>query len=143
MAQPPEDIIHRLEQQDAAREQKFRAVLLEQGGPEALAEYDANIKLVRLGITGAKGCWHALSETQRRCLKALSNGPLVRVMQGGTGYNHISHSPRGEVFRIATLRNLIARELAAPDGPITDVEFRIVITERGSFVLKHGAHEGR
>ena len=135
-----EEILHRLEQDWRAQRERFRALLIENGRPDLLTDYDAQMRNIRLGIASAKGAWHSISPTQRRVLA-----------QMGSGAGHLWQDPMNErsyylrladtaVVRVrrATVRKLAAHELLTWDGGAFSPEAKVVLTERGRFVLQHG-----
>lgn len=120
--------------------QRFREFLIAEGRPDILAQYDEQMRLSDLGITGARMCWHSISLAQRWALTeaAKHGGRLERI---GKEYRHRDrHQPYRPIY-LRTVRNLCARELLAWDGGIPDPEAAAVVTERGLFVLKHGPIE--
>lgn len=136
--EPAQDVI---EAKMAADNEDFRAYLLTMpgGGADALAQYDARIRDVDLGITGARNTWHSISGRQRMVLAAacvtptgrivrLSVKPSVCVLDGTTRL----------LCRIPTVRKLCAHELMAWDGGTFEPEAAAVVTERGRFVVAKG-----
>lgn len=87
-------------------------------------------------------CWHSISPAQRRALQyaAANEGRLERSFLSKRYICRDPLSPDSETpIRVRTIRNLCARDLLAWDGGAFDPEAAAVITERGLFVLKHGA----
>lgn len=128
-----EDILQRLEERVRQQNQKVRQILVEEGRLDLLAGFDAKMRDIETGVDGAGIIWNALSEAQRRALRFANDycgGRLVRI-----GPKNYAASP---LIRLATVRNLIARELLACDGGAFDPEKRVVLTEHARFVLKHG-----
>lgn len=127
-----------LERKLARDQERFRGIVLEHGGPEILAEHDARMRDLRLGITGARSAWHSISDPQRAAVEVLGSG--AALVRAGTTFaaSRAGGPHQGRAFRLATVRNLASRELAAWDGGALDPEARVVATERGNFVLKHG-----
>lgn len=136
-----EEILHRIEAEMAADEARFREFMLAQDCPEAIARYDERMRLERLGIAGARRAWHSISPAQRRTLAYLGERPgyLLRNSSQRTFYDYRGE-PHAEdkIARVATVRNLADRELLSWDGGAFDPERKVVLTERGRFVLKHG-----
>jgi hypothetical protein len=133
------DFEHAFELDQEERHQRMRAILLEEGRPDLLAEYEAKLRDIRLGIEGARGTWHALSQPQRRVLAYMvQNGG--ELQQNPKKLNVYFLRVTGNLVRVGrpTVRNLAARELLAWDGGAFEPEARAVLTERGRFVLKHG-----
>lgn len=133
-------LLHRLEAEDAARHERLRQMLYDEGRPDLVAELDAKIRDVRNGIAGAQSTWHSISDAQRRALvhAAAVGGRLVRSGLRPC-YIGLPLEPLPEkLIRIQTIRNLCSRELLAWDGGAFFAEAAAVITERGLFVLKHG-----
>lgn len=105
--------------------------------PDQLASYDARMRDIKLGITGARNAWHSISPAQRRALTeaAAYGGRLERI---GKEYRHKDrHQPYRPIY-VATVRAVCAHEFMAWDGGAFDPEGAAVVTERGHFVLKHG-----
>lgn len=122
----------------ARREARLREVLKDH--PAELAEYDASMKNLRLGITGAKSAWQALSEHQRIIVQQMAKtGGRLEKMPGGTRYTLTRAWGRGSPrILVPTVRALVARRLLDLDGGAMDPEFAAVLSEHGSFVVKHG-----
>lgn len=137
MVRSAEEILHALEAETRVREERFRETLLAEGGPEALAYYDAKMKEIALGITTARNCWHSISLVQRFALQeaAKYGGRFDRV---GKEYRHSRRNQSYRPIYLRTVKGLCAHELMAWDGGVPDPEAAAVITERGLFVLKHG-----
>ena len=111
-------------------------------GHDALAdELKVRLKEVDLGSDGARMTWSSISEAQRRLLLLLFNGSaLARTSDSLTRYEvqGAASDPRSR-YGIATARSLCGRDLLHCDGTAFDPEARFVLTERGRFVVKHGA----
>src|SRR5689334_10700805 len=108
---------------------------------DILARLDAQSeRQTELGIDGARGCWHALSDAQRRVLTLLGDGRWLAYAPASRTRFDALGEPHGlsNVCGAPTLRNLMARELVVWASPR-----KAVITERGRFVLKHGPSETR
>lgn len=103
--------------------ESFRAFLVDMGprGIAALKDYDRAMRDLDSGVSHARDIWHSISPAQRRALVEAAEGKQPKVRT------------------IATLRNLADRDLLAWDGGAFTPEARVVITERGLFVLRHGA----
>lgn len=132
-----EDILAVLEERDLQDRAHFAAMLLALGGQEALDKHLAKMRDIDLGIIHARMVWHSISAAQRRALVDASThgGRLDRV---GKEYRHRDrHQPYRPIY-VATVRNLCARELMAWDGGAFDPEAAAVLTERGTFILRHG-----
>lgn len=119
-----DDFIRQAEVESRQQEERVRALILARGGPDALADFDAEMKRLRNGTEDAENLWHSISGVQRR---------LLLAMRAGDG-----KVARGTV-RIATLRNLANRDLIAWDGGAFDPEASAVLTEHGRFVIAHGS----
>lgn len=132
-----EDAEYVLDQFHEADRENFRVWLLNEAGAEAVARYDANLRLLDLGITRAQNVWHSITPKQRRTLIVTEQhgGKLGRI---GKEYRHVARHQRYVPIYVATLRPLCERDLMAWDGGAFDPEGAAVITERGRFVLKHG-----
>lgn len=133
-----EEVDHAIEADMRQREERFRAYMIEIGRPDLLAEYDAKQREYRLGIYSAKMTWHSISPAQRRALLDTERhgGRLTRE---GKEYRHRDRHQPYRPIRIATVRNLAARELLAWDGGAFDPEGSAVLTEHGQFVVKIAA----
>jgi hypothetical protein len=119
-------------------------MLLEKGRLDLLDELDRNLRENRLGITGARATWDALTAPQRRVLLMLLEGSRRLVRQERSGHLYDAVGDPGTVARapvLPTVRNLIARELLAPDGGAFDPESQAVLTERARFVVRHGQRD--
>lgn len=126
-----------LEEKIKADNEDFVEYMRREGRPDLAERYQERIKSINSGVYGAKACWSALSEAQRCALGvAASLGSLARRGKeyGFAGSKRTWPHP----IRVATIRNLCARDLMAWDGGAFDPEAVAVITERGRFVLKHG-----
>jgi len=136
-----DDILQVIEAQSLASQQRTRELLLENGRPDLVAELDRKLKDIRTGVDGAQRTWHSLSGAQRRVLeelrtgRALSRSPGTKHRYDAIGMPHAI----SRVCSLATARALCARELLHVDGGATDPERKIILTERGLFVLAHGA----
>ena len=131
------DIIHQLESEMRARREYVRRIIAEQNRPDVLAEYDRAMRDLDLGITGARNVWHSISEAQRRALEAAAFGPLFRWRKDRVVYS-APHRATEFKFRLPTIRNLIARNLLDCDGGVFDPEAKVVLSDRGRFVLRRG-----
>jgi hypothetical protein len=109
-----------------------------QGRPDLADKYLARVREIETGVYGARACWHALSLAQRRILIEANQhgGRLDRV---GKEYRHKARNQPYKPVYVATVRNLCERDLMAWDGGAFDPEAAAIVTERGRFVLKHGA----
>lgn len=110
-----EDILHRLEREDRERSASLRKMLIDIGRDDVLAQYDADMRDLRLGITGAKSIWHSISEAQRRVLIYAGHG--LRLQRSHRPNTFDAIGPGLEVVNVArlpTLRNLSSRELIHP-----------------------------
>lgn len=137
-----------MDEMHAADNEHFRSFLADEGpkGVEALRRYDARVRDVETGVTGARNCWHALSPAQRRTLLFLAPGRvLVRSARLGGYYDAAATAPGvdtvAKAARLDTVRNVAARGLVAWDGGAFDPEARAVMSERAAFVLAHGRVE--
>lgn len=134
-----EDEILQIIESDMRRQrERVRAMILQNGGKDALADFDRQMRDLDLGVTGARAKWHSLSDKQRRTMQALRVGAALVRIPNTTGYcvNSIGHL--GKVCSLPTARALSRHELIAPDGGAFDPESRFVLTERGRFVFAHG-----
>lgn len=118
----------------------MRPVLAHSMPRQQVYQEDEKMRDIRLGVDGAQGTWHSISPAQRRALVAASQAKAL-VRESGSRHWFGSVGEPHAVARVCSLptaRNLIARELLAVDGGAFDPERRLVITERGRFVVKHG-----
>ena len=133
--------MNEIERESERRSRSLRNMLYAEGRPDLVADFDRNMRDLRLGLTGARNQWHSISEAQRRVLTSLAEGrhlrrsPVCPSEYDAVG-NAVATISRG--CRISTVRALCARDLLACDGTATDPECKIVITERGKFVVTHG-----
>lgn len=134
-----DDVIHDIDALQLEREARLRQILIDAGRIDILADYDRQMRDLRLGLSTARNVWHSISARQREALQALGTGATIERRQS----RYYRASVHGELlpgtYLLATMRALCAHNLAHVDGGATDPEARFVITERGSFVLKHGA----
>lgn len=124
-----------------AREQRARVrqLIVDAGRPDVLADFDRDMRNLDLGITMARSCWHSISVAQQRVLQAMGEGRyLLRSMKTVTRYDAVGRGAIMDICRLSTARALCAHELIHVNGGATDPEAEFIITERGSFVLKHG-----
>lgn len=142
LPKPGEDVQQWLEERHRAREPLFRRTILETGHPDAekiLAEYDRAMRDNRLGLTSARNCWHSISPAQARVLAIMGAGcELHQSRLRPLMYDAVGRWNIPDVCSLRTARPLCAHELAHVDGGAFDPERRIIITERGLFVLRHG-----
>lgn len=137
-----EDVQHVIEIQSAEQRDEFRAWMLKwsetnPAARTALEHFDARMRDLATGVTGARSVWHSISQAQRRALESAEQhgGRLDRV---GIEYRHCArHQPYLPIY-VRTLRPLCSRDLFAWDGGAFDPESAVVLTERGRFVLARG-----
>lgn len=129
-----ERLLAQMERADMLRAGEVRNMLLAAGRPDLVEEFDNKMRDIRLGLDGARNCWHSISNAQRRALSMMADGPLERRSMKPSRYVVRDNF----ACRLATARALCAHELVAPDGGAFDPERRFAITERGLFVLRHG-----
>lgn len=139
-----ERLMQQLDEQSRESSRRVRQVIMEAGRPDVLAEYEADMRNLNLGLTSARSCWRSISPAQAYALAVVGTGRTLRR----TKYQPTFYDAYGEphavskVCRLNTARALCAHELLAPDGGALDPEAKFVITERGSFVLRFGHHFG-
>ena len=132
-----DDILAELERQSAVQNARLRTMLYEHGRPDLVTELDAKMKDIRLCLDSARATWSALSSAQRRVMLAMGEGRWLRQPIALKRFWALSDS--GEFKTItgicgaATVRNLMARELIS-----WEADRKIILTERGRFVLAHG-----
>ncbi len=141
--EPPDDI---LDEKSAADRERFRSSLADLGprGADALKGYDAAMRDHDGGVSGARMAWHSISPAQRRTLLFLAAGRvLVRSARCERYHDAVGTAPGVDTIakaaRLDTVRNLASRGLVAWDGTAHDPERRAVPSERGRFVVRHGA----
>ena len=138
-----EDLEHRLEREARARQANIRLMIETSNHPERerlLADFDRDMREVDTGIKQAQGTWWALSPLQWRVLAIVGAGGYLLRQWGPPHWYDFYGWPEGirKLCDVRTVRNLCARDLMVVDGGAFDPERKIVITERGSFVLRHG-----
>lgn len=136
-----QDVEEWAERQSAQRTQAVRRLLIEKGDIAALADFDRNMKELRLGVTAARNTWHSISLAQRRVIETLVTGRYWLVRWAGGKNFYDAHGEPHALVKVAslpTVRNLAARGLIDWDGTATDPEKRAVLSDRGRFVWKHG-----
>jgi hypothetical protein len=133
------DIEQQIERQGREQIERTRQFLLSKGRPDLVAELDANLRDVQLGVAGARGTWHALSPVQRQTLASAADHPrLVRLWGSIFGF----YGPGARAKKVCSIKTLIplaARGLMCPEDDPRYLSW-FAITERGRFVLKHGPH---
>jgi hypothetical protein len=118
---------------------RVRAILIEAGRPDILADFDRNMRDLDLGLIGARATWDALSSRQRFVLRAMGVGRyLSRALRSAAQYDALGHGAILDICRLSTTRKLCAHGLIHVNGGATDPEAQFVITERGHFILRHG-----
>lgn len=110
-----------LDAESERRTALVRQILVDSGRGEWVAEFDANMRDNRLGITHARNVWHSISDAQRRALLDLDAG----------------RQPKVRTF--ATLRNLAHRGLIDIEGCMMPGD-PARLSEFGRFVLAKGRH---
>jgi len=105
------NFLHAIEGEMLKRNARVRAIIAE-SGPDAVAEFDRNMKDIRTGVSHARNLWHSITEAQRRAMTELSQGRFN--------------------CKPVTLRCLMQRGLAVWDAPKPE------LSEHGRFVLKFG-----
>lgn len=136
-----EDVQAVLDEKDRIENADFVAYLRREGRPDLAEHYLARIKDIESGVYGARNCWHALSKAQRTAL-AVAQEQGGRLQRCGKEYRVRDRIWHHQPIRVATMRNLCARDLMTWEGGAFDPEAVVVLTERGRFVLKHGAGDG-
>jgi hypothetical protein len=136
----PEEIDFAIELEWKRRRDVVRRVIQEHGSPKLLAEWERDMRDLDMGLTGARNCWHSLSEAQRRVLTILSAGRwLWRCRHSRKRYEAMGEPhATGPVARLDTVYALVRHGLLQWDGPETDFNAKAVLTERARFVLQHG-----
>lgn len=127
-------------------ERHARMIELLKDHPEELADYERDMKNLRLGITGAKNSWHSISEHQRAILRHLAaRGGRLEKRAGGTMFSATRNWGGAAPPRImlSTVRALASRYLLDWDGGAIDPEAAAVLSERGAFIVKHGGTNDR
>ena len=109
-------------------------VLIAEGRPDLADELQAKLREIRLGITEAQATWSAMTSAQRAIMLNVAEcGRLVKDRNA----TFSRYSNENETCRPVYLRSinpLVRRRLLDWDQwP------HCVITERGRFVVKHGA----
>lgn len=133
-----EDVQAVLDQRLADERDEFVAWLREEAGDEAAERHLVKVRDIDTGVYGARMCWQSISYAQRRALSDAHKhgGRFDRV---GKQYRDRDRNQPYKPVYVSTVRSLCARELMAWDGGALDPEAAAVVTERGRFVLEHGA----
>lgn len=135
-----EEALQAIDRDAMAKRESVRALLLEICRPDLAADLDAKYREIDLGIDGARSTWEALSPAQRRVLVDMAKGyPLIRDRGTDRFFITLKNGMSFRACNLPTARSLCARELIAVEGGAFEPESKFVITERGRFVLKHGA----
>lgn len=138
MSDREDEILQEIERQSRAATERVRELCRERGREDLVVEMDANLKEVRTGRAQARGIWHALSEPQRRVLRLAASHKRLRRTPGSRHRYDAVGGPadaEGNVSGLATVRNLLARDLLLCDGGAFDPEAAVIISEHGRFVL--------
>lgn len=131
--------IHDLERQQRASQERVREILCEEGRPDLVAEFDANMRDVETGVTHARNLWHSISPAQRAVLAHLPLTGSNRLRRAASGYVVDGPGlPMPKPVRLPTLRAMAARGLVDWDGGAFDPEAAAVLSEQGRFVLAKG-----
>jgi hypothetical protein len=140
-----DDILQQIERDSRERHERVRQLILSEGRPDLLAELDGQMRRIHLGLDGAGSTWQSISNAQRKVLLLMAEGRhLRRAPSSRTRYDAIGEPHAiSNVCGLPTVRNLCARELCHVDGGAMDPERKIVLTERGTFVVKHGPSQPR
>ena len=130
-----EDILQAIEARSRQQNESVRQMLIAEGRADLLARFDATMKDINSGVYGARTTWNALTAAQQRALRYVSENKGRLCRYAPNSFLMPGKAPPLPI-RLATVRNLIARELLACDGGAFDPEKVLVMTERGRFVLK-------
>lgn len=136
----------RFQQERAGSFERVRHLVRETDHPDAeeiLREFDSALWDAEMGVAQARATWAALSEPQRRTLRALSEGrALARCAWSTAIYDAMPMAGVGcelealrDVCRVATVKALLSRDLLASDNP-SDVMKRLTLSRYAGFVLK-------
>jgi hypothetical protein len=133
------DLLAELDRESERRTARVREMLLNAGRPDLVTDLECRLRDVRLGLDSARNCWHSISTCQRRILTIMGTGRWLSRSGGSrTRYDAIGEPHAiANVCGLATARALCAHELCHVDGGATDPERKIILTERGRFVLAH------
>ena len=140
-----ERIIQQIDRESQEQRKRVRDLISESGRTDVLSQYNIDMREIDLGLKSARSCWATISPAQARALAIAGTGAVLWRKQAYPLQYTALNGPLGVVLRacsLATARALCAHELLAPDGGAFDPESKFVITERGSFVLRHGHHLG-
>lgn len=132
---PDDAFLIRLDRESARQTEAVRKMLRDAGRDDLVADLDAKLRDIRLGLDSARAAWSALSSAQRRVMEIMETGRyLVRAHASRTRFEaHGEPHAIANVCGDATVRNLMHRDLVG-----WEAGRKIVLTERGRFVLKHG-----
>lgn len=134
-----ERLIHDIERQQRASQERVREILHEEGRPDLVAEFDANMRDVGTGVYRARNLWHSISPVQREALAHFRKTGNDRYVRCGTGYVVDGPGvPLPKPIRLATMRKLAAHGLVDWDGGAFDPEAAAILSEQGRFVLAKG-----
>lgn len=138
-----EDFLHDLDRQSIESRARVRRLILEAGRPDLLAAFDKDMKELDNGVRGVRNAWHSLTSKQRFVLRLMGSGRYMsKSLRCRSMFDALGKAPAIlSVCKVSTLRALSSRELIHVNGGPFDPEDSFVITERGSFVLKHGPTE--
>lgn len=135
-----DEVFLEIERRSQEQRERTRKLLLESGRADLIIQLDQKYREIENGVDGAKSAWHSISQAQRRVLEIMGTGRCLRRSPGSRTRYHAYGEPHavGNVCGLPTVRNLCARDLCHVDGGAIDPEAKIVLTERGKFVLKFG-----
>jgi hypothetical protein len=134
-----ERFLQRQEERERDTNQRVLAMLRDEGRPDLADDLTQRLRDIDSGVHGARSTWHSISDAQRRVLLLLGSGP-ASLRRVGRTYDVVSPlGSRAIGIRLATARNLAARDLLEWTGGAFDPEASGVITEHARFVLKHGS----
>lgn len=143
-------VLQAIDRQQQEQSQRTIDFLVAEGRPDLAEELKAKLRDIYTGVDGARATWNALTPPQKRALVSarageLTTHPQLRPNAGGasrTGYGQLGRAGGRLVWTftcfLSTARCLCARDLLHVDGGALSPEAKVIITERGKFVLAHG-----
>jgi hypothetical protein len=138
------DLKARLQRESFEQRQRVREIVLESNHPEKdriVSEYDRNMWAIESGVASARSTWAALTEPQKRVMLALDEGrDLFRTRYSRALYDAVGKGfdAVGGICRLPTVKNLHARSLLDCAGGVEDPMRKMLLSDRGRFVLKRG-----
>lgn len=128
-----DDTLARLDREDKRRQETLRVMLIEAGRQDLADDLDRKLRDIRLGLDSARATWNVLSFAQRTVMLHLERGGWLDMPPHSRTRFYAFGPAIGDICGAPTVRNLMWRELVG-----WEAGRKVVLTERGMFVLKHG-----